>query len=151
MIYLGTSRSGITSQSIKIGILQQTWKNINVINRKLPTKNHVSHIYRNLVLDIPDNTFYVKNKWELELNIVTEDGEWEKIRMGCHKGINSNMWKEIDWKMKMRLFKTPLVVSTFIDNPVAMNPLGAEWNDWQPLTYILGLPKDVFPLAGSKG
>ncbi len=30
------------------------------------------------MLDIPDNTIYIKNKWELELNIMIKDGDWEK-------------------------------------------------------------------------
>lgn len=90
---------------------------INITKHKLPIKKHVSHIYRNLLLDIPENTSYIKNKWELELNVVIEDEEWETICIGCHKGINSNMWKEFDWKMKTRFFRTPLVVSKFIDNP----------------------------------
>ena len=30
-------------------------------------------------------------KWELEINVIIEDGEWETICSGCHKGINSNL------------------------------------------------------------
>ena len=59
---------------------------------------------RNLLLDTPDNTFHIKNRWELELNIIIEDGEWETMCIGCHKGTNSNMWEEFDWKMKMKVF-----------------------------------------------
>lgn len=56
----------------------------------------------------------------MELNIIIEDGEWETICNGCHKGINSNMWKEFDWKTKTRFFRTPSVISKFVDNPAAM-------------------------------
>ena len=93
---------------------------IDITKHQLPSKKHVSHIYRNLLLDTSDNTFYIKNKWELELNIIIEDGEWETMCIGCHKGINSNMWKEFDWKMKTRFFKMPSVVSKFADNPAAI-------------------------------
>lgn len=44
-------------------------------------------------MDTPDNTFHIKTKWELELNVIIEDEEWETICSGCHKDINSNTWK----------------------------------------------------------
>ena len=93
---------------------------INIIKHQLPNKKYVSHIYRNLLLDTPDSTLYIKNKWELELNIIIEDGEWETMCIGCHKGVNSNMWREFDWKMKTRFFMTPAVISKFVDNPAAI-------------------------------
>ena len=93
---------------------------INITKHHLPSKKHVSHIYRNLLLDPSDNTFYIKNMWELELNIIIEEGEWETMCIGCHKGINSNMWKDFDWKMKIRFFKTPSVLSKFADNTAAI-------------------------------
>ena len=88
---------------------------INIIKHQLRNKKLVSHIYRNLSLNTPDNTFYIKNNWELELNIIIEDGEWETMCVGCHKGVNSNMWRAFDWKMKTRFFKTPSVISKFVD------------------------------------
>ena len=78
-------------------------------------------IYTEICYWIHQTTLFIfKNKWELELNIIIEDGEWETMCIGCHKGINSNMWKEFDWKMKTRFFKTPSVVSKFADNPAAI-------------------------------
>lgn len=59
---------------------------INIIKHKSPTKTHVPHIYRNLMLDIPGNTFYIKNKWELEFNIVIEDDAWGKNMYGMSQG-----------------------------------------------------------------
>lgn len=55
--------------------------------------------------------YFLSKKWELELNIIIDDGEWETMCIRSRKGINSNMWKEFDWKMKTRFFKTPSVVS----------------------------------------
>lgn len=93
---------------------------INIIKHQLPNKKHVSHIYKNLLLDTQDNTLHIKNKWELELNVTIEDEEWEAMCLGCHKGINSPMWKEFDWKTKLRYFKMPSVVAKFIENPAAI-------------------------------
>ncbi len=33
---------------------------------------------------------------------------------GCHKGINSQLWKEFDWKVKNLYFNTPYVISTYV-------------------------------------
>ena len=93
---------------------------INIIKHQLPNKKHVSHIYRNLLLDDPENTLHIKNQWEFELNVIIEDEYWETMCRGCHKGINSPMWKEFDWKTKIRFFKTPSVVAKFLDNPTAI-------------------------------
>lgn len=92
---------------------------INIARFHLPNRKHVSHIYQNLLNDLDEDTLYIKNQWELEMNIVFEEDEWEDVCTRCHKGINSNMWKEFDWKTKIRFFRTPLVVSKFVDNPNA--------------------------------
>ncbi|KAF7655423.1 hypothetical protein LDENG_00056120 [Lucifuga dentata] len=60
-----------------------------------------------------ENTLQVKGKWELEMNIIMEDKNWEEVCLSCHKGINSHLWKEFDWKITMRFFRTPLIVSGF--------------------------------------
>ena len=94
---------------------------INTIRHQVPNEKHVSHIYRNLLLGTLDNAFHLKNKWELGLNVIIEDGEWETMCTGCPKGINSNMWKEFDWQMNTRFFKTRSVVSKFVDEPAALS------------------------------
>lgn len=71
-------------------------------------KKQVSLMYKKLMMDISDDTQHFKNQWEMELNITLEDGLWEDICTGCHKGIGSQYWKEFDWKCKIRLFQTPL-------------------------------------------
>jgi len=98
---------------------------INIIEHDLPTKNHIAHIYGKLMQDQSDDTFHIKINWELELNIVIEDEMWTNICAGCHKGISSQMWKEFDWKMKMRFFSVPLVVAKFDST----SPLSQCWRD----------------------
>lgn len=55
-------------------------------------------------MDTSQNTEYIKEKWELEMNAIIEDSKWNDIWVGCHKGINSQLWKEFDWKVKIRFF-----------------------------------------------
>lgn len=50
----------------------------------------------------------------MELNTIIEDDVWEELWKGCHKGINSQLWKEFDWKVKIRYFNTPHMISTFV-------------------------------------
>ena len=50
------------------------------------------------------------------INVIIEDSEWNDMWAGCHKGINSQLWKEFDWKVKIRFFNTPLIISTYVKN-----------------------------------
>jgi len=75
--------------------------------------------------DQSDDTFHIKRNWELELNTVIEDEMWINICAGCHKGISSQMWKEFDWKMKIRFFRVPLVVAKFDST----SPLSQCWRE----------------------
>ncbi len=86
---------------------------IDIIEHGLPTKNHIAHLYRKLMQDKSDDSFHIKRNWELELNTIIEDDMWTSVCASCHKGISSQMWKEFDWKMKMRFFRVPLVVAKF--------------------------------------
>ncbi len=86
---------------------------IDVIEHGLPTKNHIAHLYRKLMQDKSDDSFHIKRNWELELNTIIEDEMWTSVCASCHKGISSQIWKEFDWKMKMRFFRVPLVVAKF--------------------------------------
>ena len=93
---------------------------ISITEKCFPTKKHISHIYRRLIIaDKTQNTLNIKEKWELELNVIIEDSTWEDLCSTCHKGINSPLWKEFDWKLKMRYFYTPLVISSFGTDPLA--------------------------------
>lgn len=92
---------------------------ITIIEKKFPTKKHVSNLYKRLSLDVTQNTWNIKEKWELELNILIEDELWDNLCKGSHTGINSQSWKEFDWKLKVRYFHTPLVISNFVKDPSA--------------------------------
>ena len=80
------------------------------------TKHQVSHMYKRLMIDTSDNTLHIKGQWEMELNTTIDDDTWEDICTACHKGVGSQMWKEFDWKVKIRFFRTPLKVSMFKNN-----------------------------------
>lgn len=43
-----------------------------------------------LLIDLAEDTFYVTEKWKLEMNIIIEDKIWQDLCAGCHKGIDSN-------------------------------------------------------------
>ncbi len=81
---------------------------VNIIEHGLPTKNHVAHIYRKIMQDKSDDSFYTKRNWELELNTIIENEMWLNICGSCHKGISSQIWKEFGWKMKIRFFRVPI-------------------------------------------
>ncbi len=63
--------------------------------------------------DKSDDSFHTKLNWELELNTIIEGDMWTNICASCHKIIRSQIWKEFDWKMKMRFSRVPLVVAKF--------------------------------------
>ena len=79
-------------------------------------KKQISYIYKKLLIDSQDNTSHIKRQWELELNTVVDDEVWENICSRCHMGVGSQVWKEFDWKVKIRYFRTPLVACVFKDN-----------------------------------
>lgn len=58
-------------------------------------------------------TLQVKEKWELEMNVVTGDQEWEQLCENGHKLTSSPTWKEFIWKVNVRYFKTPFIISKF--------------------------------------
>ncbi len=90
---------------------------INIAEKQFPTKRHVSHLYKRLTTNIIQNTGDIKGKWELELNTIIEDDVWDDLCEGCHKGINNQLWKEFDWKVKIRYFNTPYVISKYVKEP----------------------------------
>ena len=53
-----------------------------------------------IIRDMAENTFSVKEQWDLELNVTAEDRTWEDMCMSSHKGITCNVWKEFDWKTR---------------------------------------------------
>ena len=53
----------------------------------------------------PNNTLYIKEKWEAELGIEVTSDTWEEICSEAHLVTNSNTWKEFKWKVISRFFK----------------------------------------------
>ena len=49
------------------------------------------------------------------MNTIISDEEWEHSCREGHKVTNSPTWREFEWKVKMRFFRTPLVASKFRD------------------------------------
>lgn len=47
----------------------------------------MSHIYKRLITDVSQNTWNIKEKWELELTIIMEDNRCAS----CHEGITSQL------------------------------------------------------------
>lgn len=54
---------------------------------------------------------------------------WEESHLSSHKITNSSMWKEFDWKVKVRYFRTPSSgVQVCWRVPTIL--LERLWNDW---------------------
>lgn len=76
----------------------------------------ISQIYSCLQSLASGNTLEIKAKWELEMTVIIEDEEWETACEVGHKITNSPLWKEFNWKLKMRYFRTPFMISKFDKN-----------------------------------
>ena len=85
---------------------------INIIKEKTSIKV-VSQIYKCLKLLMSGSTLDIKGKWELEMNVIIDDTCWEDVCEEGHKITSSPMWKEFNWKLKMRYFRTPTITSKF--------------------------------------
>lgn len=59
----------------------------------------------------PNNTLYIKEKWEAELGIEVTPDTWEGICSEAHLVTNSNTWREFKWKVISRFFRTPQIVA----------------------------------------
>lgn len=44
----------------------------------------------------------------MEHRVILNDDVWEDVCLGCHKGVEKQVWREFDWKMRTRLFRTLL-------------------------------------------
>lgn len=64
-------------------------------------------------MDSADNTLDVKGKWELEANAIIEYEEWERFWLSWLKCLSSPTWKEFGWKLRMRFFRIPIVISKY--------------------------------------
>ena len=76
-------------------------------------KKIVSHLYKLLQTIVAGSSLGIKEKWELEMNVVIEDQIWEQVCENGHKLTSSPTWKEFIWKVNLRFFKTPFIISKF--------------------------------------
>lgn len=65
-----------------------------------------------------------------ELNVIIEDDE--NICASCHKGINSQLWKEFDWKLNMR-FLLHLPVSLQMYKNYLWQHIGGNVGKWETI------------------
>ena len=49
------------------------------------------------------------------MNIIITDEIWERTCLLGHKLTSSPSWREFDWKIKIRVFRTPLVLARYSD------------------------------------
>lgn len=102
----------------------QEWENIYKTPSKLEEvlwsfsedkskKGVISKIYKALQHESDDNNLDIKEKWELEANIIISEEEWEETFKEGHKLTNSPTWREFDWKVKMRYFYTLFITSKY--------------------------------------
>lgn len=84
----------------------------SVIKKTINNK-YISHAYKILQEDKTENTQYIKEKWELEMNVIINDDEWEQTMLEGHKITNSPTLREFEWKTKIRFFRTPFITSKF--------------------------------------
>lgn len=68
---------------------------ISMVEKHLPIKKHVSHICERLINDTLQNTESIMEKRELELNVIITHNVWEELCTNCHKGLNSQVWKNL--------------------------------------------------------
>lgn len=85
---------------------------ISVMKRKIISK-YVSHAYKMLQQESTENTLNIKEKWELEMNIIIKDEEWVETMRNGHKITKSQILREFEWKTKTRFFRTPFITSRF--------------------------------------
>lgn len=76
-------------------------------------KGIISKLYKVLQHESNNNNLDVKEKWELEANIIITDEKWEETFKAGHKITSSPIWREFDWKVKMRYFICPATSSRY--------------------------------------
>lgn len=82
----------------------------------------ISILYKIFSSMAQENNFLVKERWEKEFGMLIMDDIWENISLQIHKVTNANIWREFQWKIVHKFFRTPHIISKF-------NPLqsGACW------------------------
>ena len=78
----------------------------------------ISNLYQYLSSEIPCDNFYIKAKWEGETQeIAIED--CIELCAEIHQVTNSNSWREFQWKIVSRFFKTPLLTARAGSTPTS--------------------------------
>uniref|UniRef100_A0A8C6SKR5 Reverse transcriptase zinc-binding domain-containing protein n=1 Tax=Neogobius melanostomus TaxID=47308 RepID=A0A8C6SKR5_9GOBI len=54
-----------------------------------------------------------KGKWEKELQVIIDEDDWYQISKSNFIHIRSPFWQEFAWKLQLRFFKTPHMISKF--------------------------------------
>ena len=79
-------------------------------------KGVISKLYKVLQQESNNNNLDVKEKGEVEANIIITDEQWEETFKAGHRVTNSPTWREFDWKIKMRYVITPCITSRYSDS-----------------------------------
>ena len=83
------------------------------------------------------------------LNIIIEDDVCEDLCACSHKGINNQLWKEFDWKLKIWYFNPTFVISLYVKECL----VAFCWSNCVKIgdhTRLLGLSSNSFFLAVSE-
>lgn len=76
----------------------------------------ITNVYKIIASMTRDNSFYVKDKWTRELRLKISEEVWLEVCTQAHKVTNANLWKEFQWKINNRFFRTPQVVAKMNPN-----------------------------------
>ncbi len=80
------------------------------------TQRTITNLYTILTSMTKDNTCHVKEKWDRELHQEISEEGWIKICAQIHTVTNSNSWREFQWKIVNRFFRTPETMAKMNSN-----------------------------------
>ena len=89
-------------------------------------KKVVSRLYHGLRQASPDNTLYIKEKWEKEGGLPISEEDWECLCRLQWGTTCSNTWREYSWKNLSRFFITPVQQRTQIPSTACWRACGAN-------------------------
>ena len=81
------------------------------IQKREHTRKPISSVYSALTSMKQENTLHTKQKWEAELELEISMEVWDNISSEIHKVTSANLWREFQWKIVHRFFRTPLILS----------------------------------------
>uniref|UniRef100_A0A3B3I5T5 Reverse transcriptase domain-containing protein n=1 Tax=Oryzias latipes TaxID=8090 RepID=A0A3B3I5T5_ORYLA len=107
------------SEEVKRSITQEGSDVIEMVSgayKKLPSKM-VSKMYKCLLKCNGFDSLYLKQKWELELQINLSEDDWYSICQLQHNSTSSRQWREFGWKNITRFFISPHLKSKQLRTP----------------------------------